>query len=238
MTTETPNPNPEKPQGPTPFEVVRILALVAMISGFLIVVGYQFTLPIILKVQQETRAAAVLKVIPGASSYVEFYLSEKEGLTRVAMDGSTVKPEGQVDSVYAGYDKDGKFVGIALEGAAQGYQSKVRTMFGYLPSCECIVGITYLENKETPGFGDKVDKDADFIANFKALEVKLNADKTALANPVVTVKHGTKRHPWQIDAISGSTITSKAVGKGINNSAQRLLPMLRYHLDEFELNKK
>jgi len=236
MTTETPNPNLE--QEPSPLTVVKVLGGIAMLSGFLIVVGYQLTLPIILKIQQETRAEAVLKVIPGASSYVEFYLSEREGLIQVALDGKTVKPAGQVDSVYAGYDKDGKFVGIALEGAAQGYQSKVRSMFGYSPSCECIVGITYLENKETPGFGDKVDKDAEFIANFKALDVKLNADKTALANPVVAVKHGTKRNPWQIDAISGSTITSKAVGKGINNSTQRLLPLLRYHLDEFEINKK
>lgn len=235
MSTENQTPNLE--QIPSPLAVVKVLGIVAMISGLLIVVGYQLTLPIILKVQQEVRAKAVLKVIPGASSYVEFYLSEREGLIQVSPDGKTVKPEGQVDSVYAGYDKDGKFVGLALEGAAQGYQSRVRSMFGYSPSCECIVGITYLQNKETPGFGDKVDKDTDFIANFKALDVKLNADKTALANPVETVKHGTKKHPWQIDAISGSTITSKAVGKGINSTVQRLLPILRYHLDEFELKK-
>ena len=40
------------------------------------------------------------------------------------------------------------------------------------------------------------------------------------------VKHGTKTQAWQIDAISGSTVTSRAVGKGINEAAQALLPRL------------
>jgi electron transport complex protein RnfG len=141
--------------------------------------------------------------------------------------------------VYAGYDESGKLVGLALEAAAQGYQDVVRTLYGYSPECECIIGMTVLESKETPGLGDKVEKDRDpaFTANFKALDTKLNAEKTALANPIETVKHGTKRHPWQIDAISGSTVTSNAIGKGLNKSAQRLLPVLQYHLDEFVLEQ-
>ena len=39
-----------------------------------------------------------------------------------------------------------------------------------------------------------------------------------------TVKHGTKTGDWQIDAIAGATITSRAVGKAINDAAQALLP--------------
>lgn len=58
------------------------------------------------------------------------------------------------------------------------------------------------------------------------------ADGTALANPIKVVKHGSKRNPWEIDAISGATVTTKAVGKGINDSAQRLLPRLVPHLDK------
>ncbi len=55
---------------------------------------------------------------------------------------------------------------------------------------------------------------------------------SALANAVKTVKHGTKNHPWEVDAISGATVTSKAVGKGINDSAQALLPKLVPHIDK------
>jgi len=205
----------------------------------LIVLTYQLTLPAITENKRIAREAAVKDVIPGATKFAEYMLSEREGLIRVKKDGSTKVPEGTVDSVYAGYDDSGKLVGLALEAAAQGYQDVVRTLYGYSPDCECIIGMTILESKETPGLGDKAEKDRDpaFTANFKALDAKLNAEKTALANPIETVKHGTKQHPWQIDAISGSTITSKAVGKGLNDSTQRLLPILQYHLDEFVLEQ-
>jgi electron transport complex protein RnfG len=43
------------------------------------------------------------------------------------------------------------------------------------------------------------------------------------------VRHGSKRAPWEIDAIAGATVTSRAVGKAVNASAQRLLPLLARH---------
>jgi electron transport complex protein RnfG len=72
--------------------------------------------------------------------------------------------------------------------------------------------------KETPGIGDKIVTDKDFLANFAALDVKLNAELSALANEVKAVKHGTKTEAWEIDAIAGATVTSRAVGKAINDS--------------------
>jgi electron transport complex protein RnfG len=86
--------------------------------------------------------------------------------------------------------------------------------------------------RETPGIGDKIITDKEFVANFKALDAKLNKELSALANEVKTVKHGTKTNPWQIDAIAGATITSRAVGKAINDSAQALLPRLIPNLDK------
>ncbi len=47
----------------------------------------------------------------------------------------------------------------------------------------------------------------------------------------MTVKHGSKTDPWQIDAISGATISSKAVARMLNDSAQAMLPAINAHLD-------
>ena len=55
-----------------------------------------------------------------------------------------------------------------------------------------------------------------------------------MANAIVTVKHGTKNKPWEIDAISGATITSRAVGKAINDAAQILLPRIGANLDKLK----
>ena len=135
---------------------------------------------------------------------------------------------------YAAYDDKGELDGIAAEGAAKGYADIVRVMFGYRKTCQCIVGIGVVSMRETPGIGDKILTDKDFLANFKALDVRLNDELSALANEVKVVKHGTKTQTWQIDAISGTTITSRAVGKGINDAAQVLLPRLVPKLDRLE----
>ncbi|MCK5665677.1 MAG: FMN-binding protein, partial [Thiotrichaceae bacterium] len=55
-----------------------------------------------------------------------------------------------------------------------------------------------------------------------------------LSNPIITVKHGSKKNPWEIDAISGATITSKAVGKAINQGAEQLLPALYPYLQQLQ----
>ena len=107
-------------------------------------------------------------------------------------------------------------------------------MFGYGAACQCVVGLGVVSMRETPGIGDKILTDKDFLANFVALDVKLKADLSALANEVKVVKHGTKTQAWQIDAISGSTVTSRAFGKGVNEAAEALLPRLVPKLGQLE----
>ena len=59
-------------------------------------------------------------------------------------------------------------------------------------------------------------------------------DAAALAHAIVTVKHGNKIEAWQIDAISGATVSSRAVGKALNDSAQLLVPRIQAQLVVFE----
>ena len=86
---------------------------------------------------------------------------------------------------------------------------------------------------ETPGLGDKIAFDPEFLENFDALDAMLNVSGDGLANPIYAVKHGAKTHPWQIDSISGATISSKAIGRMINASGQRMFPLIKQHLAEF-----
>jgi electron transport complex protein RnfG len=133
---------------------------------------------------------------------------------------------------FAAYDEPASSPALPPRAWAKGYADTVRIMFGYQPDCQCVVGIGVVSMRETPGIGDKIITDKDFLANFTALDVKLKADLSALANEVKAVKHGAKTGAWQIDAIAGATITSRAVGKAINDSAQALLPRLVPNLDK------
>jgi electron transport complex protein RnfG len=200
--------------------MIRTLGLVSAICGLIIVGAYQSTFDAVAANKRIATERAVFKVIPAAKSIAEFVALPAGGIGKV---GAGETPAGAV-KFFAAYDGSGQLAGIAAEGGAKGYADTVRIMFGYSPTCQCIVGIGVVSMRETPGIGDKILVDKDFLANFAALEAKLNADLNALAHEVKTVKHGTKTNPWQIDAIAGATITSRAVGKAINDAAQVLLP--------------
>jgi electron transport complex protein RnfG len=207
--------------------MIRTLGLISLICGFSVTLAYQWTKPYVDENQRVTTERAVRAVLPQAVAQKAFVL----GADGVAAATAESTPE---DTVYVGYDGAGKLIGVAARGAARGYAGPVQLMYAYDPGCQCITAIRVTKMNETPGLGDKVVKDREFQKNFEALDVRLDAAGDALANRVVTVKHGTKREPWQIDAISGSTVTSKAIGRGLDQSAQRLVPRIQRHLAELE----
>ena len=119
-----------------------------------------------------------------------------------------------------------------------GYADIIRILYGYDHVNEIVTGITVLESKETPGLGDKIEKDEAFLANFEALDVKLNASGDALANMVVPVKNGEKTNAWEVDGITGATISSRAIANIIGESSNIVLPVIRKNLDKLESNKE
>ncbi len=211
---------------PSSGKLISTLGVIAMLSGFLVVLVYEYTKPLIEENKRQAIERAVFQVIPDTTQRRDFVLNEK-GLFPLD-SGKNGTP------IYVAYDQSGTLKGIASGAAAQGYADIVQLLFGYDPKCQCITGFKVLKMAETPGLGDKILTDEEFLANFEApgLEAALNADRSGLRNPIVTVKHGTKQHPWQIDAISGATVTSTAVGKALNAASQELLPKLWLHLDE------
>jgi len=205
--------------------MLRTLGLVAALSGFVVVLAYQVSKPMIEENQRIAIERALFEVVPGAVARGDFVLAD---------DG--IVPAGETPGVpiYAGYDADGRLAGVALEAAAQGYQDVIRVLYGYDPGCSCIRGIAVLKMAETPGIGDQIAKDPAFRKNFEALDVGLTAAGDALAHPIVAVKHGSKTEPWQIDAISGATISSKAVARMLNDSASAMLPPINAALDRLQ----
>jgi electron transport complex protein RnfG len=213
--------------GTTPaFEMLRTLGLVATISGILVVMSFRITEPMIEHNKQMAIERALFKVIPGAESRKDFIVV-----------GDAIQPAGDNASgisLYAGYDKEGQLKGVAMEAAAAGYQDVIRILYGYDPYCQCIRGIEVLKMAETPGIGDKIVKDASFLENFNALEAKPDASGEGLENAIVLVKKGAKNNPWEIDAITGATISSKAVARMLNETSQEMAPVILKNLSVLE----
>lgn len=213
---------PEAPPLPSSFSLIATLGGIAMMSGLLVVLAFQLTLPRIMENKRVALEKAVFAVLPGATAKTNYFLGA-EGLVEVPEDAA-----GDAN-VFAGYNQSGEMVGLAMEASARGYQDVVRILYGFDPARQCVIGITVLQSTETPGLGDKIEKDENFLANFDCLEARLNPAGTALENEIVTVKNGKKTDPWQIDGISGATVTSTAVGDALRASTNEMLPLLGTH---------
>ena len=130
----------------------------------------------------------------------------------VSRDGELVvvaAPDKDEPVIYGGYDEAQAFVGYAIPAAGPGFQDTIAILYGYIPGKKQVVGMEVLESRETPGLGDKIYKDAVWVAGFSALSVEPE---------IIAVKKGTKSSPNEIDAITGATISSKAVVRIINEA--------------------
>jgi electron transport complex protein RnfG len=211
------------PPMPSSFRLIATLALIAMLSGFTVVLVHQVTLEPIARNHQQALERAVFNVLPGAVSKLNWRL-DAAGLERLTDDQI---PQ---SNLFAGYDASGQLVGVALQAAARGYADTIRVLYGYDPAREVIIGFAVLQSAETPGLGDKIENDPGFLGNFENLSVQLNEGRTALLNDVVTVKQGTKTQPWEIDGITGATVSAVAVGRALRESANQMLPLLAAHV--------
>ncbi len=208
------------------FYMIFVMTTVATLCGVLIVTVYQLTIPAIQRNQARIIEASVYEVLPGATRQVAFGVEPSGTLTE------NPDPQSSLPKCYAGYDDQGALVGVAVQASGRGYQDIIQLLYSYSPDKECIDGFTVLDCKETPGLGDKIVSDPAFLANFKDLDTTLDASGQAMAHPIETVKHGTKTEKWQIDAISGATISSKAVSRILRESTAQMVPVIAAHLDE------
>jgi len=200
----------EHSQEPGSRRLIMSMAIAGFISGFIIIAIYMLTFETIKENKARELQLAVVKVLPGAVKMQKLHYEDNK-LVLVHKDGI------DDEMVFAGYDKQGKFKGYAIQGAGPGFQDTIALLFGYLSSENKITGMEILDSRETPGLGDKIFKDMDFVNEFKGLLIKTD---------IKAVKKGTKSNVSEIDAITGATISSKAVVKIINTAYKKWAPQI------------
>ena len=190
------------PPEPSSFRLIATLGLAGFFSGLVLVGGYIFTQPIIEDNKARALNEAIYKVLPGCVDAKPMALS----------DGALVPAAADAPArVFAGYDAEGRFIGYAVTVQEPGFQDIIGGIFGYSPEKKQIVGLEILESKETPGLGDKIFKDQAFTAHFKSL---------AVDPEIVFVKKGERANPNEVEAITGATISSKAVVRMLNKGME------------------
>ncbi len=107
--------------------------------------------------------------------------------------------------IYQTQDKAGKDLGAAVESTTGGFGGDLKVLVGFDADGK-ILGYTLLEHAETPGLGAKADK------WFQKGE-KGDIIGKVPAEPLTVSKDG-----GQVDAITASTITSRAFLLAVNNA--------------------
>ena len=107
--------------------------------------------------------------------------------------------------IYQVKDAQGDDLGAAVESTTMGFGGNLKVMVGFDPDGK-ILGYTLLEHAETPGLGAKADK------WFQKGEKGDIVGKSP-AEPLTVSKDG-----GQVDAITASTITSRAFLLAVNNA--------------------
>jgi electron transport complex protein RnfG len=212
----TPAPLQQEPT--SAWSIYRAIVGIGALCALLIVTVYQATATRIAENQARFLARAISEVLPAARSTVAVASTE---------DGRLVETTDALAlPVFLGYDANAELVGAVVTAQGMGYQDNIRVLYAYSFELDAIVGFKVLDSKETPGLGDKVETESHFIANFERLDATLTPDGGSLLHPIVTVKQGEKTELWQIDGITGATITSEAIGEILNGSANTWVPIL------------
>ena len=182
-------------------KMVIVLTVITALSGGILATWDGVTKPKIAYHQLQALKAAISDVLPSYDNYEEKDINgNKVYIGKI--DGST-QP-----------------VGIAFKVDGSGFQGNISIMVGVDPSFTSITGIKVLGQIETPGLGTKIVVDPSNKANPFWFPEQFGG--VVLFPQIDVVKNSIPQNPNEVQAISGATITSKAVVRIINDNIQQI----------------
>ncbi|HSK10931.1 MAG TPA: FMN-binding protein [Vicinamibacterales bacterium] len=189
----------------TALHMVATLAIVGVMAAASLSLVSGWAQPLIDANETKVKMAGVVEVVPGGAA--------SKPLAEVA--GGTASGGGL--EAYQVLDAQGQVMGWAVVGEGTGFSDKIRLMVGVAPDMSRTLGIKVLKDSETPGLGTKI-REGDYPDQF------FGRGRTApsLAAGALAVVKGAAGAPNEVQAITGATISSKAVVQIVNESVSRL----------------
>ena len=132
--------------------LIVTLAAAGALAGLLVAWVYEITLPPIERHKALVMSAALGEVLKEPAKLDTLYLVDGAITTTVRDEVS------ETDRAFLGYDANGKLLGAAVVAREPGFLEEVGIMVGFDPATGALVGIKILDQKETPGLGDKIER--------------------------------------------------------------------------------
>jgi electron transport complex protein RnfG len=172
-------------------KMIVVLALITGVSGLLLAAVNEGT--------GEQRKRQLLEYVKGPA--VKSVLSGAGN--NPLEDVKALTLEDTATDIFPAF-KDGKLWAVAFEQAGKGYGGAIGVMVAIESGSGDLLGIGITTHKETPGLGARI-REPVFLNGFKGL---------SLEDKVMVTGDGGK-----VDAISGASISSRAVCDAVNKAA-------------------
>jgi len=175
-----------------------ITAIAALILGW----AHKITLEPIKQQNIKTNNEAMKEVLPSAESFQKIASKTPEAGEKLELELKADSAVSEVNKALKGTD----ITGYTIKVAPKGYAGLIEMVVG-ISSEGKIQGIKILNHSETPGLGANAPN-PEFSGQYKgkSIEKPLEVVKTAPSGDN------------QIQALTGATISSKAVTKGVNDA--------------------
>ena len=137
--------------------------------------------------------------------------SENATFERLLVDGSPTYKATTRDSIVLGY---------AVTVESPGYGGTITLLVGLAPDLKTVEGLAIVENVETPGLGGRIEEEW-FRRQFAGLDPTRGINYVKNRAPNTTAN--------EVEAISGATISTRAVLAGINATLGEAAETIRAH---------
>jgi Na+-transporting NADH:ubiquinone oxidoreductase subunit C len=127
-------------------------------------------------------------------------------------------------TVYVGYKPDGETIkGYAFQVGGAGFWGPITGMAAVDPDVRRLIGLNFYKHSETPGLGARITEPW-FQEQFAGLSLQAPTEKRKI---FLLVPEGTGDKPYELDAITGATGTSRAVQAFLNKELETFGAKLR-----------
>ena len=127
-----------------------------------------------------------------------------------------VLENGQKTTLYCVRDDSNAVIGWVIPAAGQGFAENIGLLIGVDAGCDKILGMRVIEQKETPGLGNLIQQPA-FRDQF---EGKATAEKIEVVKAAPAKSN-------EIRAVTGATISSRAVADAVNSAIGLAKPLIQ-----------
>lgn len=163
--------------------------------------GLIITLTVIAVVAALALGFVYKQTAPVISSFMK---QETDEAMRKVLPSENFEVSSIAPNVYEGRAADGTLDGFTVEVSPSGYGGKISMIVG-IDLNGLVTGVVIISHSETPGIGTRAVSEDWFLKQYKGRGGSLEMGRGG------------------IDALSGATITSKAVNEGIREALQTVL---------------